>query len=373
MKRFLSKVACASLAAVLAMTIGCSKNPFENTSEASEKTGVEVTIGGSGAQVSGVPSAMGIVPSEADIVSGTVTITSVATGESVSKSAPYGEKVKFTKLLPGEYTVNVKLFDAQGKSIYEGTSNADVAEGVTLPVTVLVTPQGGSVTVGLLIGKLILWNTLDSAYALANSVEGPAGSFIGNASNYSFAAGKYDNGLQAVGQFDCANKVVFPGSVVATAKGSIEFWYKKTGAWQAGAGADLFCQGVPGSPTQNMEGCISTGYSGHYELRFGYAGTHLYTGFYNSNFTSNQNYHLAFVWDEAGIGGSSDKIRVYVDGVLVGSTNYTVARNVATNQPFVVGDIHAASGWTEWCAQGVIDNLKIFNYAKTDFSDRVQE
>ncbi|MBI4977615.1 MAG: hypothetical protein HZC28_09040 [Spirochaetes bacterium] len=284
-----------------------------------------------------------------------------------------------------EENIMSNQWDFNGDGTYEvsvssNTYGTNFTNANTYQIILKVIDAGGlfslktnTVVVSAIDTSLILWNKLDSSSSFSNSEVGSNGWFIGNSSYYSFAAGKFNNGLQMTGYFDCANKAVFPGSVVSNKKQCIEFWYKKTGAWQSGAGADLFCQGVPGSPNQNIEGCISTGYSGNYELRFGYAGTHLYSSFYNSNFISNQNYHLAFVWDEDGIGGGSNKIRIYVDGVLVGATNYGVARNVELSQPFVVGDIHATSGWPEWCAQGVIDNLKIWNYAKTNFSDRFSE
>ncbi|MBI4978443.1 MAG: hypothetical protein HZC28_13265 [Spirochaetes bacterium] len=251
----------------------------------------------------------------------------------------------------GTYAVVLKVIDSAG------------AYGITTNQVMVYAVNPG----------LILWNKLESAASLSNSVVGANGWFTGSSSNYSFTGGKYNNGLQAVGFFDCSNKVVFPGSVMSNRKQCIEFWYKKTGTWQAGAGANLICYGIPGSPSYNIDAHILTGYSGVHLLEFSYAGTVMGTSVHDTDIVSNQNYHMAFVWDEDGIGGGSDKMRVYIDGVLVGSTNTANARTIVTNQQFVVGDIHAVSGWPEWCAQGVIDNLKIFNYAKTDFSDRFTE
>ena len=66
--------------------------------------------------------------------------------------------------------------------------------------------------------------------------------------------------------------------------------------------------------------------------------------------------HLAFVFNNTGIGGGSDKMRVYIDGVVV--ANNTSINLGTPNTSFQVG---------MYCA---LQEMALYDVDKTDFSDR---
>lgn len=85
--------------------------------------------------------------------------------------------------------------------------------------------------------------------------------------------------------------------------------------------------------------------------------------------------HMAFVWDSNGIDSTSDTMRIYVDGEKVASGNPVLP--TGSFDPYLyVGTVpNPFSGRTGFydSVVGVTDNLKIWNYGKSDFSDRFVE
>lgn len=83
--------------------------------------------------------------------------------------------------------------------------------------------------------------------------------------------------------------------------------------------------------------------------------------------------HLAFVWAKNGINGTTDTYRVYQDGILRENTTATLTPTGAsfTGEGFGLG--HKMFTDQNWALEGGIDNVKWFNYAKTNFSDRFFE
>ena len=91
-------------------------------------------------------------------------------------------------------------------------------------------------------------------------------------------------------------------------------------------------------------------------------------------FVNGTTYHFAFAWDNNGIDSSSDTMRIYVDGVNVASGSAALPAGVFDPYLYVGTAPNSGSLSTFYDAvKGVSDNLKIWNYAKTDFSDRFAE
>ncbi|WP_167505794.1 LamG domain-containing protein [Desulfosediminicola flagellatus] len=76
--------------------------------------------------------------------------------------------------------------------------------------------------------------------------------------------------------------------------------------------------------------------------------------------------HIAAVWDRNGIAGTPEALRLYVDGVKVASTTQN---NWGTS----VGDMADICGSNDDDENFAMDNLVIYDFAKTDFSDRFSE
>ena len=78
--------------------------------------------------------------------------------------------------------------------------------------------------------------------------------------------------------------------------------------------------------------------------------------------------HVAAVWDRGGIEGTEETARVYVDGVAVGAiTTATWGSTFQENR----ADIAGGGDFME--NMFALDDLILYDYAKTDFSDRFQE
>jgi hypothetical protein len=80
-------------------------------------------------------------------------------------------------------------------------------------------------------------------------------------------------------------------------------------------------------------------------------------------------FHVAMAWDIDGINGTSDTIRVYRNGVMVGSTTSLWDPTATAEHDIIMGYGPDAGGYDKF----ISDNLIIWNYAKTDFSDRFGE
>jgi hypothetical protein len=79
-------------------------------------------------------------------------------------------------------------------------------------------------------------------------------------------------------------------------------------------------------------------------------------------------FHLAAVWNRQGIGGSSETMQLYVNGAKVAATSQN-------NWGTAVGSAVDIGGANDNNCANVffVDNLKLWNYSKTDFSYRFQE
>lgn len=92
-------------------------------------------------------------------------------------------------------------------------------------------------------------------------------------------------------------------------------------------------------------------------------------------FEDGTTYHFAYVWDSAGIDATSDTMRMYIDGEEAASGAQALPKG--SFDPYMyLGTLPNPypdrTGFYD-SVVGITDNLKIWNYAKTDFSDRFVE
>jgi hypothetical protein len=78
--------------------------------------------------------------------------------------------------------------------------------------------------------------------------------------------------------------------------------------------------------------------------------------------------HVAGVWDRNGIANTLDTIRLYVNGTLAASTQ-TGGWGTTVGQRADIG----GGNDQNIAGQFAIDNLKVYDYALTDFSHRFDE
>lgn len=78
--------------------------------------------------------------------------------------------------------------------------------------------------------------------------------------------------------------------------------------------------------------------------------------------------HVAAVWDRRGIDGTSETVRLYVNGNRVGATTAN-----AWGTGFESNNVDIAGGNDLIQDKFALDNMVVYDYAKTDFSDRFNE
>lgn len=191
---------------------------------------------------------------------------------------------------------------------------------------------------------------------------------LGNAvtsTNATFAAGVFGNAIKRE-QTQATDKIVFDNPALMS-QGTVEMWVK--------ADATVFDSqhmfNVGDAPSGWLW-CYLQNYSGAWRFVFMRAGSATDPAIRSGEFPVGVWVHVAFVWDFAGVNGSGDLSRVYQDGVLC--TGYTVDQAQSIMDPIATMPFKVAEAWDEnrfW--DGPIDNIKIWDYAKTDFSDRFVE
>lgn len=230
---------------------------------------------------------------------------------------------------------------------------------------------------------IVLWNKLGSASEVLNSAYGPnlgffnSPGFVDVVGNPDYVPGVFGNGLS-----------IGPGSYYSQARehtvvwsnldqylspeqGTISVWYKQNsdpigfdhgvyrlfdGSYGLGSGVGLEALASypnPGPPLL------------YFSMSFG--GTNAGVSYNVSPFNGSW-IHVAGVWNRSGIDNTADTIRLYINGNVVAST--TDAGWGTTVGP--LADI-AGGNDQNVAGQFAIDNLKVYNVAITDFSDRFVE
>lgn len=231
---------------------------------------------------------------------------------------------------------------------------------------------------------LVLWNRLGSQWEVEHSEVGPNGVITGS---INYLPGKFGDGFEAAprtGDHNIPNNFIeFPGLQLGQ-KGCLEFWYFPDWSnWQVGHIVELFTYGIP-----NVAGYAFTlGYNDWQELfstaGYDYQGGSAWaqrslTPSATAGWSTTQPFHLAITWDGTQP-VQSDRLKLFLNGVPLGSFfsggNATFS-SWSTSSILRMAARLNSGDWNRhpWEGDhGVIDNLKVWNYPKTDFSDRFSE
>jgi len=215
---------------------------------------------------------------------------------------------------------------------------------------------------------LIFWNKLGSDQEAQNSEIGPNGTVFGV---HSYNPVQFGNGFTPNEGWANA-RIEYPGGFINPEAGTVEFW------------AEFYDYPQPFS--HGVYGFIGVIYAGSIEkdvpINFFWhnpnalAGRLIFGGFGTNHYDFNIDYfdppldtpvHLAMTWNRT----ASEQVKIYVDGVKQTLT-YDEPRVWLTDNsdPLYVGPAWDYSYSTNRYA---MDNLKIYDYEKTDFSDRFSE
>jgi hypothetical protein len=232
---------------------------------------------------------------------------------------------------------------------------------------------------------LILWNKLGSAYEVTHSVVGPNGIIVGD---LAYLPCEYGNGfrpLERTGDHNIPDNFIdFPGLNLGP-RGCIEFWYHPDWSdWSVGHCVEPLYYGIIEN-SQNLylqiqyndwQGFLGVGGRDPNNVE-SVAKDHIPGAI--PGWSTVQPFHVALVWDGTQP-AAMNRIRFFING-----SEATPARYFLGNPHFVgwlpnavlrMGSRTYSGDWNRhnWeGSEGIIDNLKIWSYPKTDFSDRFTE
>ena len=229
---------------------------------------------------------------------------------------------------------------------------------------------------------LLLWNKLGSLAEVTNSEYGPN---LIPAPALLFREGKFGNGLY-VPQIDAIRSVHTPYSprnVIPLDAFNIEFWYKRTHDDESEAQA--FIDRAVNDTKGTVQIGQSTGYVGRWWLNVGIRDNNgNWVGQYHYDLGSRENWEIFYPKNEwIHIGVSHDagwpagqRIKIFRNGVELSGlvVDLDMGNMGHLGQYGLNGfSIGSLTSWERWGMGGIMDNIKVWNYAKTDFSDRINE
>lgn len=220
---------------------------------------------------------------------------------------------------------------------------------------------------------VVLWNKLGSASEVTNSGIGPNGVIQQGTPSILYGPVQFGSGINVQGTYGDRNPtaVTFDRSSIASFsgnKGTMAFWVKPnhdsnyTGIarWIGSGNSPEF------SPDVYWRGWEKRIWFQICAQPFG-CDISAVVSVTNAMFAfrAGDVFHVALVWDREGIDGTSDTIRAYINGTFYGAATRSWYRDLP------IGEVKL--GNHDYAQLAEIDNLVVWDYAKTDFSDRLNE
>jgi len=218
----------------------------------------------------------------------------------------------------------------------------------------------------------VLWNKLGSVNEVENSEVGPNGEIVGTV-NFSNDV-KFNKGVTP-NDGNAGSGIDFPTTIADPDSGCIELWveffevpvafqygvygFVNVGHWRPPDGPD----NVLVFSWHNDNSML------YFSLKFN--GTNRALFLENFSPELNEPIHLACVWNREGINDTGDYMQIYMNGVLqVSDSEFNDWGDNNT-----LGEFRVATPWDADYAvdRYAVDNIKVWDFSKTDFSDRFIE
>jgi len=221
---------------------------------------------------------------------------------------------------------------------------------------------------------LRLWNRLGSDYEVAHSEVGPGGFWQGTPA---YEAGEFGNAVRRIRADQ--NFPYFENAMGQANVFTVEFWAKTPGSMPDPNGSiednyNLFTLSNPSDETSFMA-AIGTRVA---QMNFGisdntwYTNGHHYIVLYRWSdcaWGANEWHHFAFVIDNAA--GPANRVKFYFDGAQQSISQVCDDNPWTKDMPMKLSV--GIRDMAEYGLDMAVDNIKMYSYAKTDFSDRFQE
>lgn len=269
--------------------------------------------------------------------------------------------------------------DTGGCEVAGCTLTAPMTEPRTITAEFVLAPAGQD-------SGLVLWNRLGSDEETLHSAVGSGGlDYAG-----SFVPGVFGRALQ-LSNTSKQTVVSFPASAIPKKAGCLEFWARVRNLPESLPWGESLA--LIGAPYDNGNGSFISflrfngndgvgngGLCGGF-WGYGACGTGMYGDWTHTSALKGASvtnwHHYALVWDYdgiTGVGSTAKPIAIYVDGELNtacwGALNNPRDAEILLPSSERFGLLYFYSSVT---ANAAVDNLKIWSYAKTDFSDRFVE
>jgi hypothetical protein len=258
--------------------------------------------------------------------------------------------------------------------------NRRILIGTVLVMGLLLTTAGTALAQGPVPEGLVLWNKLGSDDEVQNSEVCPG---FGISPVVDYVDGYCGSALATTNE--CAYLSMSPDDFFPADKtqGTVEAWIQKrmlkfipyqdplVGIFGHHPYGFNYCGG---GGYESIAAFWSDGFTGgggiHFQFRDSNSTWHVTNDLAWDDVPVGQWVHVAFVWDLDGIGGTSDKLRIYRDGVVVAANADDIPIPGVwpdTDAVRILGH-HAYYRFGQPTAY--LDNIMVWDYAITDFSHR---
>jgi len=229
---------------------------------------------------------------------------------------------------------------------------------------------------------IALWNQLGSATEITHSPIGPNGQIVGG---IQYFPGQFGNGfspLPRTGNHNFPDNYVRVDGLGLGQQGCIEFWYQPTWRdWSVGHIVELVYCGKLGTPGVG----IQVQYNDWQDL-LNFSASDGGPNWVGRSviprtmpqWSTTHPFHVALTWDGTAA-TIADRLKVFFDGTEVGAAVQGGNPHLAgwpTDMSLYIATRVEPGDWDRhnWeGGGGVIDNIKVWSYPKTDFSDRFTE